>query len=207
MIKIIIVAVVIWALVKIFAPPKKKGGNSGSGTQPNQNQSAMKQAAKQTVDQSIVDRIMLMTSTAIHMAEMADDEQHGRPHGAFIRVSAGDFDGRSWVEVNTTIFNIWCGWGELDALAADKTHENARRFLGAAGLHSVNSNDFLQCVQVAKIEHSRSIYPGSFTLYYAPAIPYGTGHMYYAELSKKLKDRWPYLQFEYGQCDIDLDIA
>ncbi len=31
--------------------------------------------------------------------------------------------------------------------------------------------------------------------------------MYYAELSKKLKDRWPYLQFEYGQCDIDLDIA
>ena len=46
MIKIIIVAVVIWALVKIFAPPKKKGGNSGSGTQPNQNQSAMKQAAK-----------------------------------------------------------------------------------------------------------------------------------------------------------------
>ncbi len=78
MIKIIIVAVVIWALVKIFAPPKKKGGNSGSGTQPNQNQSAMKQAAKQTVDQSIVDRIMLMTSTAIHMAEMADDERHGR---------------------------------------------------------------------------------------------------------------------------------
>ena len=81
MIKIIIIVVVIWALVKIFAPPKKKAGSSiGSGTQPNQN--TAKQAAKQTVDQSIVDRIMIVASTAIEMAYIT---QQGKPHGAFIR--------------------------------------------------------------------------------------------------------------------------
>lgn len=200
MIKIIIVAVVIWALVKIFAPPKKKGGNSGSGTQPNRN--AMKQAAKQTVDQSIVDRIMLVVSTAIEMAYIM---QQGKPHGAFIRCSADDFNGKSWAEVSTSVFNIHNGWSELEDLEREKTLENARKFLSAAGFQNVSANDFFRCVQIAKIEKEKNT--GSLTMRYEPTIPSGAGTAYHAELVKRLREKWSHLHFEYDEGDIDLHIS
>lgn len=201
MIKIIIIVVVIWALVKIFAPPKKKDdGSSGSGTQPNRN--TAKQAAKKTVDQSIVDRIMLVASTAIEMAYIM---QQGKPHGAFIRCSADDFNGKSWAEVSASVFNIRDGWSELEALEREKTLENAQKFLSAAGFQNVNANDFFRCVQIAKIEKKKNT--GSLTMRYEPAIPSGAGTAYHAELVKRLREKWSHLHFEYDEGDIDLHIS
>lgn len=187
MIKIIIIVVVIWALVKIFAPPEK---------------STMKQAAKQTVDQSIVDRIMLVASTA---TEMAHTMQQGKSHGAFIRCSADDFNGKSWAGVFASVFNIYDGWSELETLEREKTPENAREFLSAAGFQNVNANDFFRCVQIAKIEKEKNT--GSLTLRYEPAIPSGAGTAYHAELVKRLREKWSHLHFEYDEGDIDIHIS
>ena len=199
---IIIGVIFICVFIALLSPSKKGDPPKHESKSPGKDYHAPKQEAKQTIDQKIVDRIMLLTSTAIQMADVV---QQGRPHGAYIRVSAGDFGGKSWAEVQATVYNIRDSWSELDALTADKTHENAQRFLCAAGLQSINSNAFLQCVYAAKIEMRRS--SGYFTLNYSPAIPYGTGQMYHAELERKLNERWPYLQFAHNQGDIDIDIA
>ena len=105
------------------------GGDSSKDEtkSPGKGYNAPKQEAKQAIDQNIVDRIMLLTSTAIQMADVA--VQRGKIHGAYIRVSADDFDGKSWAAVYATVYNIRDGWSELDALETDKTRENVQRFL------------------------------------------------------------------------------
>ncbi len=200
---IIIGVIFICVFIALLSSSKEGDSSKNETKSPGKGYNAPKQEAKQAIDQNIVDRIMLLTSTAIQMADVA--VQRGKIHGAYIRVSADDFDGKSWAAVHATVYNIRDGWSELDALETDKTRENVQRFLCAAGLQTVNSDAFLQCVHAAKIEKSRS--SGYFTLNYSPAIPYGTGQMYHAVLSKKLNERWPYLPFEYDKGDIDLDLA